>query len=155
MNFCLDELLQLRIFYISTLYHTNICIQTLAYELLHIYFFQTNFIPYEHLLTNNCIRTLCICTTCIRTLVLESSHVFLYPIILFPKWPYSNVWTRSVTRICFLHKLLTHHLSITKPGQSITIYPFYLHSICISSILHLSYTFHLPHHPILSFTLFC
>ena len=33
---------------------------------------QTNFISYEHLFTNNCIRTLCIRTISIRTLVLES-----------------------------------------------------------------------------------
>ena len=33
-------------------YHTNICIQTLVYELFCTYFFQTNFIPYEQLRTN-------------------------------------------------------------------------------------------------------
>ena len=48
-------------------------ILTSAYELLHTYFFQTNFIPYEHLLTNNCVQILCIQTISIRTLVLEST----------------------------------------------------------------------------------
>ena len=51
-NFCPDELLSLRIFYINTLYHTNICIQTLAYELLLTYYCLTNLIPDEHLRTN-------------------------------------------------------------------------------------------------------
>ena len=70
-KFCPDELLSLRIFYIRTLYHTNFSVRTLAYELLRTYFSHANFIPYEHLLTNNCVRTLCIRTISIRTLVLQ------------------------------------------------------------------------------------
>ena len=68
-NLCPDELLSLRIFYIRPLYHTNICIRALAFELLRTYFIQTSFIPYEHLLTNNCVRTLRIRNISIRAMV--------------------------------------------------------------------------------------
>ena len=64
-NFC-------RYKYFTSILYT---IRTSAYELLRTYFFQTNFIPYEHLLTNNCVQTLCIQTISICTLVLESKPV--------------------------------------------------------------------------------
>ena len=112
-TFVPTNFLPLRIFYIRTLYHTNICIRTFPYELLLTYYIQTNFIPYEHLLTNflrtnNLLRNFAIRTFSIRISVptyFSHYEYFTYVLYTIRKSAYELKRTNFCVRTFFKRTL--------------------------------------------------